>query len=175
MASQKRSRFSFLSEGLKKKEKGGDMLDKELNQSPDASSVLGPSTTQVRPSTSKQSATGKTGSVLGGLFLRTKASSTRSTTPTPQPIAAIHTVEQQDLRDEVTAAPGTGKITSKQAKAVPETTNNKKVLALELGIGAIDLLCEVSDIAGLVLPNPVGAVLEKVTVVLGTLKVWTTK
>jgi hypothetical protein len=171
MASQKRSRFGFLPEGLKKKEKAGDMPDKVLNQSPGASSALGPSTTQAQASTSKQSATEKTKGVLGGLFSRTNKPSTRPTTPTPQPISAIHTIEQQDMKDHLTDAPDTGKLTSKQAEVVPETTNNKKVLVLDLGIGAIDLLCEVSDIAGLVLPNPVGAVLEKVTVVLGTLKV----
>jgi hypothetical protein len=148
--------------------------DKELNQSPGASSAGGPSTTQAPASTSKPFTTGKTGSVLGGLFSRAKTPSTRPTTPTPQPIAAIHTTEQQSLKDEVTDTPSTGKLTSKQAKLVLEAdtaTNEKKKRVLELGIKAIDLVTEVSNIAGIILPNAVGPVLEKVTKVLGTLKV----
>ena len=114
--------------------------------------------------------------MLGGLFSRTKTPSTRPTTPTPQPIVAIHTTEQQPLMDEVTDTRSAGKLTSKQAETLPEATptNEKKIIFLELGIGAIDLLSEVSDIANLVLPTPVGAVLAKVTAVLDTLKVCNT-
>ena len=156
------------------------MPNNVLNQPPDASSAAGPSTTQASASTSKQSTTERIMGKLGGPFSRPKTPSTRPTTP--QPIAAIHTNQQQHLRDgvtdtpitggltskqaetvpeaaiteqqhptdEVTHAPSAGKLTSKQAEAVPEattTTNKKKVLALELGISAIDLLTEVSDIA----------------------------
>ena len=175
MASKKHNLLGFLHGGSRKKEKA--------NQSPgESSAVAGPSTVQARVSTSKQSTTEGTRAVLGGLFSRNKSPSTRPTTPTPtsltpDPIGAINTTEQQQHpRDEATDPPSTGKLTSKQAKTPPEATatNTKKVLFLELGIGAIDLLSEVSDVAGLVLPNPVGAVLEKVTAVLGTLKVCTT-
>jgi hypothetical protein len=175
MASQKHNRFSFLHGGSRKKEKGSDMPDKALNQPHGASSDVGPSTIQAHASTSKQSTTGRTGGVLGGLLSRTKKPSTRPTTPTP-PIAAVYTTEQQHLRDEVTDTPGAGKLTSKQAEAFPEAataTNKNKVLFLELGIGAIDLLTDVSNAVGLVLPNPVGEVLGKVTKVLGNLKVCT--
>jgi hypothetical protein len=172
MASKKHNLLGFLHGGPKKKEKGGNTPDKVLNQSPGESIAAGPSTAQPRASTSEQSTTERTRSVLGGLFSRNKTPSTRPTTP----IAAIHTTEQQRLSDEVTNTPSAGKLASKQAEILPEatTTNHKKVLFLELGIGAIDLLSEVSDIAGLVLPNPVGDVLAKVTAVLGTLKVCTT-
>jgi hypothetical protein len=177
MASQKHNRFGFLPGGSsRKKEKGGDILNKAPNQPSAASIAAEPSATQAHASTSKQSTTKGTRGVLGGLFSRTKTPSTRPTTPVP--IAAIHTTEQQHLRDEVTDTPGAGKLTSKQAETLPEAvtaTNKKKVLVLELGIGAIDLLSEVSKIAGLVLPNPVEEVLGKVTKVLGTLKVRTTE
>jgi hypothetical protein len=160
----------------RKKEKGGAMP----NQPSGESSAAGPSTTQARASTSKQPTTGSDRGVLGALFSRAKTPSKTPTTPTPtpptpQPIAAVDTTEQQPLVDVVTDTPSAGKLTSKQAETLPEATatNNKKVLFLELGIGAIDLLSEVSDIAGLVLPNPVGTVLGKVTAVLGTLKVCT--
>jgi hypothetical protein len=182
MASKKHNLLDFLHGGTRKKEKGGNIPGKALNQSSGEPSAAGSSTPQARVSTSKQSTTEGTRGVLGGLFSRNKSPSTRPTTPTPtsptpDPIGAINTTEQQqDLRDEVTDTPSSGKLTSKQADIFPEATetNKKKVLFLELGIGAIDLLSEVSDIAGLVLPNPVGAVLEKVTAVLGTLKVGTT-
>jgi hypothetical protein len=172
MSSQKRSRFGFLHGGFKKKEKGVDMPDKTLNQ-PSLSSAGGPSTNQASASAPKQSTTGST---LEALFSRSKTPSTRPTTPTPptpQPIAAIDRAEQH-LGDEVTDTPSTGKLASKQTENIPETvaaTNKKKQLALEHGIGAIDLLTQVSNIAGLALPNPVGEVLGKITVVLGTLKV----
>jgi hypothetical protein len=171
MASKKHNLFGFLHGESKKKEKVGNTSDKALNQSPGESSAAGPSTTQARASTSKQPTTERTKGVLGGLFSHKKTPSTRPTTP--EPTAAIHATEQQHRR---TDTPSAGKLTSKQTEALPEATvtNNKKVLFLELGIGAIDLLSEVSDIAGLVLPNPVGAVLEKVTAVLDTLKVCTT-
>jgi hypothetical protein len=166
MASKKHNLRGFLHWGSRKKDKGGNMPDKALDQSPGESSVAGPSTTQARASTSKQPTTELTKGVLGGLFSHNKTPSTRPTTP--EPIAAINTTEQQHLR---TDTPSARKLTSKQAETLPEATatNNKKVLFLELGIGAIDLLSEVSDIAGLV-----GAVLEKVTAVLDTLKVCTT-
>jgi hypothetical protein len=172
MASQKQNRLNFLHGGSKKKEKESDMHDKVSNQPPGASSAAGPSTAHAHASTSKRSTTGR---ILEGLFSRSK---TRPTTPTPtsQPIAATHTTEQQHLREEVTDTPSTGKLTSKQSEAVSEATtatNKKKLLVLELGVGAIDLLTEVSNVAGLVLPNPVGEVLGKVTVVLGKLKVRT--
>jgi hypothetical protein len=170
MASQKHSRFNFLHGGSRKKEKGGDTLDEGLDQASGASGTVGPSTTQARASTSKQSTIERKGGLLEGLFSRTK-------TPSMPPIAAIPTTEQQHFRDEMTDTPSAEKLTSKQAKPFPEaatTTNNRKVRFLELGIGAVDLLSEVSDAAGLVLPNPVGAVLGKVTAILGTLKVCTT-
>jgi hypothetical protein len=175
MASKKHNLFGFLHGGSRKKEKGSNTPDKALNQTPSEFSAGGPSTAQARVSTSKQPTTERTKGVLGGLFSRNKTSSTRPTTP--EPIAAIPTTEQQHLRDEVMDTPSAGKLTSKQAETFPEATatNNKKVLFLELGIGAIDLLSEVSDIAGLVLPNPVGTVLGKITIVLGTLKVCTRK
>jgi hypothetical protein len=160
----------------RKKEKGGAMP----NQPSGESSAAGPSTTQARASTSKQPTTGRDRGVLGAFLSRAKTpSTTRPTTPTPptpQPIAVIDTTEQQHPREGVLDTPSAVKLTSKQAETLPEATatNNKKVLFLELGIGAIDLLSEVSDIAGLVLPNPVGTVLGKVTAVLSTLKVCTT-
>jgi hypothetical protein len=163
MSSQKHSRFGFLHGGFKKKEKRSDIPDKALNQPSDVE----PSTTQASASTSKQSTAG---SILEGLFSRSKTPSTRPTTPMPP----TSQTEQQHARDEGTDTPGAGKLTSKQAEAVTEeatATNQKKVRALELGIGAIDLLTQVSNAAGLVLPNPVGEVLGKVTIVLGTLKV----
>jgi len=173
MASQKHNLLSFLPGSSRMKEKEGATLNKALDQPPAAgeSSAIGPFTTPAGASTSKQSRTGRIGGGLGGLFSRAKTPSTRPTTPTPP----IHTTEQQHLRDEATDT--SGKLISKQAEAFPETataTNHRKVRFLELGIGAIDLLSEVSDAAGLVLPNPVGAVLGKVTAVLGTLKVCTT-
>jgi hypothetical protein len=173
--------FNFLHGGSRKKEKGRDKFDKVLNQPPDAPSVAGPSTTQARASTSKQSTTGRIMGKLGVPFSRPKTPSKRPTTPTPptsQPIAATHSTEQQQPKDEATDTPSTGKLTSKRAEAVPEAaaaTNKKKEMALELGIHAIDLLTDVSNAAGLVLPNPVGEVLGKVTKVLGTLKVCSTQ
>jgi hypothetical protein len=170
MASKKHNLLGFLHGGSRKKEKVGNPPDKALNQFPGESSAAGPSTAQAGASTSKQSITDGTRGMLGGLFSRNKTPSTGHTTPEP-----IAYTEQQNLGDEVMGTPS-GKLASEQAETSPEArvTNNKKVLFLELGIGAIDLLSEVSDIAGLVLPNPVGAVLEKVTAVLGTLKVCTT-
>jgi hypothetical protein len=175
MASQKQNRLNFFHGGSKKKEKGSDMHDKVSNQPPGASSAAGPSTAHAHASTSKRSTTGR---ILEGLFSRSKTQPTTPTPtpPTPQLIAATHTTEQQHIREEVTDTPSTGKLTSKQSEAVSEATtatNKKKLLVLELGIGAIDLLTEVSNVAGLVLPNPVGEVLGKVTVVLGKLKVRT--
>jgi hypothetical protein len=70
--------------------------------------------------------------------------------------------------------PGPGKLVSKRAiEVVKDTTetNDKTITLLDLGIGAIDLLSQVSEVAGIALPNPVGPVLEKVAAVLGTLKV----
>jgi hypothetical protein len=157
----------------KKKEKGGAMP----NQPSGESSAAGPSTTQARASTSKQPTTGRDRSVLGALLPRAKTPSTRPTTPTPQPIAVIDTTEQQHSGEGVMDTPGAGKLTSKQAEILPEATatNKQKILFLELGIRAIDLLSDVSDIADIALPNPVGTVLGKVTVVLDTLKVCTPK
>jgi hypothetical protein len=174
VASKKHNLSGFLHWGSRKKEKWGSTPDKALDQSHGEFSAAGPSTAQARVSTSKQSTTEGTRGVLGGLLSRNKTPSTWPTTP--ESVAVIHTTEQGHLRDGVMDTPTAGKLTSKQAEISPEATatNHKKVLFLELGIGAIDLLSEVSDIAGLVLPNPVGAVLTKVTAVLGTLKVCTT-
>jgi hypothetical protein len=167
MASQKHNLLGFLHGGSKKKDKGAN----PLNQPPGAA---GPPDIQARASTSKQSTTERFMDKLGGPFSRPKTPSTQPTTPT-QPIP---TTDQRHLRDETTNTPSTEKLISKQAEAFPESataTNHTKVQFLELGIGAIDLLSEVSDAAGLILPNPVGAVLGKVTMVLGTLKVCTTQ
>jgi hypothetical protein len=162
MASRKHNLLGFLHGGSTKKEKGADAL----NQPPGACGADGPSATQARASTSKQSTTGRFMGKFGGPFSHPKTPSMQPITPTPP----IH-------KDDMTDPPSAGNLTSKQARAFPEaatTTNNRNVRFLDLGIGAIDLLSEVSDAAGLVLPNPVGAVLGKVTAVLGTLKACTT-
>jgi hypothetical protein len=188
MASKKRNLLGFLQGGSRKKEKGGNPPDNALDQSPGESSAAGPSIAQARVSISKQSTTEGTKGMLEGLFSRNKTPLTRPTTPaaihtteqqplSAEPVAAIYTTEQEHLRDEVADTPSAsaGKLTSKQAETLPESaTNHKKALFLELGIRAIDLFSEVSDIADLALPKPVGDVLSKVTAVLRTLKVCTT-
>jgi len=55
-----------------------------------------------------------------------------------------------------------------------EKTNKKEIRLLKLGSNAIDLLKVISDTASLALPNPVGVILEKVSGVLGILKVCST-
>jgi hypothetical protein len=80
---------------------------------------------------------------------------------------------QQPRRGESTDTANTGKPNLKQAEASPEAanaTNDKKVMLLELAIGAIDLL---SDVAGLTLPNTASVVLRQVMAVMVRLQVCT--
>jgi hypothetical protein len=154
---------------------GSDMADSTPDQSPGVSGTIGPSTSQA-PSTSKRSTRSKLETKIKGFLSGSRTPSDRPSTPTPPPIKASNTIKRQGLGNDASDVLGPGKLTSKRAEKVPQDpaeTIDKKIALLGLGIGAINALRDVSEITGLAMnqSNPVGQVLEKVTAVLGTLKV----
>jgi hypothetical protein len=126
-----------------------------LDQPPDVAGVVRPFTAQVQASTSELSTRSGVRTQLG-IFSGAKGP------PTLQPIAVSHTVEKELPKENVEDLPILGKGVTKGANKMADDatdatkTNDKKIAFHDLGIDGIDVLRDVSGIAGITPPDPVG-------------------
>ena len=166
---------------FRRREKKGDTPISSTNDPVGAAGTQEPSTSQVEVPAPKKPIKPRFGDKIRAFATSGAIPPTRSTTPrtpTPTPATVGDTQVQITPSLEVPESADPGSLLSKPSDIPPTElakTNKKEIRLLKLGINAIDLLKGISDTAGLALPNPVGAILEKVSSVLGILKVCSTK
>jgi len=173
--------MSHLFRRSEKKEEGGDTPNRSNTDHPvGTAGTREPSTSQAEVPAPKRSIKSRFGDKIRAFATRAAISPMRSTTPralTPTPATVSDTQVQITPSLEAPESVNPGSLLSKPSDISATElakANKKEIRLLKLGANAIDLLKVISDTAGLALPNPVGAILEKVSGVLGILKVCST-
>jgi len=170
---------------FRRREKGGKGEDTPISSTdhPDGTAGIHELSTsdQVEVPTPKEPIKSRFGDKIRAFAASTAIPPMISTTlgvPTPTPATVGDTQVQINPSLEAPESVNSGSLLSKPSDISATKlakTNKREIRLLKLGASAVDLLKVISDTAGLVLPIPVGAILEKVSSLLGILKVCSTE